>query len=124
MDPEEPQPLPPPMMAATPSSLPPYLSNLSHFGDSQSDSSSDDDEEDYDTNDQIPIKSRTKEDLHDDQGQGESRFCSTSGSGGRPARSLPLAHSTPLSTSPEHKTGHVSSFPQEQISLLELAGDL
>ncbi|TYZ61837.1 hypothetical protein PybrP1_000949 [[Pythium] brassicae (nom. inval.)] len=102
LDPEAPQPLPPPTMAGAPSPLPEYFRSLTHFHPSPpsdvSSSDSDDKLEDYDHAAVQPLAKATL----------TLQIPPSSGS-------VP-----PLESSPEHRVGSVPP-PEDHISLLELA---
>ncbi|GAB9476029.1 hypothetical protein Gpo141_00013102 [Globisporangium polare] len=137
LDHEEPQPLPPPMMAGVPSPLPAYLSSLGRYssGDddarsksSASSSSSSGSEESFSIHETAHVKPRMPAKV-------SSRPHSDSSGGGHAVHPIALlvqipaqssAAATALSNSPEHRAGCVPPLvlDEPQISLLELAGDL
>lgn len=141
LDHEEPQPLPPPMMAGVPSPLPTYLSSLGRYsnacGDddarsesSSSSSSSSGNEESFTNHETAPMRSRMPAKKssrpHFDSSDGRDAVHPIS----TPALSMQIpaqsSAAAALSNSPEHRAGRVPPLvlEEQQISLLELAGDL
>lgn len=147
LDPEEPQPLPPPMMAGVPSPLPAYLSSLKRYpGDhdeddarsesSSSSSSSSGGEESFALHKNAPVKPLMRSVQKSTRSQPSS--CDRNQASRPPAdtallsvqtpamTSLPASAAVAVSNSPEHRAGRVPPLvlEEQQISLLELAGDL